>query len=340
MDEMTGRMENHHVAGQSEGVSPGSALSHLTRSDKSPTALPVRELRRVSTSTPSLDAQHARKTPSIADNPSSSVATSLPASSSTASSSTGGKDATSFARRSPSLCSEFSSDSDGMAYTARSQSASSEPFSDRSDATMMRDRDSPPGSSTDSTDFSSRSSDMGSPYSVDYYFEEEPGFNLRNRGSMLSFPQMKHRPNQMPTAIFDQYFPPSYMENGGSGKPSHRSLGHRLKDSHSFHHQLRGHRGLRPQDCACQVCGSLTPLLEKIHSEALLPGASLSHRARRSWFANARWASVVEGWDAKAPGRQDDAEVLSVGPNSFKKMADEGVLLERPIVVHDRRRCI
>lgn len=336
MDEMTGRMENYHVAGQSEGVSPGSALSHLTRSDKSPTALPVRELRRVSTSTPSLDAQHARKTPSIADNPSSSVATSLPASSSTASSSTGGKDATSFARRSPSLCSEFSSDSDGMAYTARSQSASSEPFSDRSDATMMRDRDSPPGSSTDSTDFSSRSSDMGSPYSVDYYFEEEPGFNLRNRGSMLSFPQMKHRPNQMPTAIFDQYFPPSYMENGGSGKPSHRSLGHRLKDSHSFHHQLRGHRGLRPQDCACQVCGSLTPLLEKIHSEALLPGASLSHRARRSWFANARWASVVEGWDAKAPGRQDDAEVLSVGPNSFKKMADEGVLLERPIVVHER----
>ena len=327
MDEMIGRMKNHHVAGQNEGVSPG---------DRSPTALPVRELRRVSTSTPSLNAQHVRKTPSIAGDSSSSAARSLPASFSTASSSTGGKDATSFARRPPSFCSEFSSDSDGMAYTARSQSASSEPFSDRSDATVMRDRNSPPWSSTDSTDFSSRSSDMGSPCSVDYYFEEGPDFNPRNRGPMLGLPQMKRRPNQTPPTIFDQYFPPAYMENGGSGKPSHRSLGHRLEDPHSFHHQLSGHRGLRPQDCACQVCDDLTPLLERIHSEALLPGASLSHRARRSWFANARWTSVVEGRDVKAPGRQHDAEVLSVGPNSFKKMADEGVLLERPIVIHER----
>lgn len=335
MDEMFGRMGNDYVAGQSEGVPPGDASSHLTGLDRSPIALPVRELHGVSISTSPLNAQHARKTPSIAGDSSSSAATSLPASSSTASSYTGGKDATSFAPRPPSLRSEFSSDSDGTAYTTRSQSASSEPFSDRSDATMMRDRNSPPGSSTNSTDFSSSSSDMGSP-PVDYYFEDEPDFDPRSRGSVLGSPQMKRRPNQTPTAIFDQYFPPAYMENAGSGKPPHRSLEHRLEDLHSFHHQLRGHRGLRPQECACQVCDNLTPLLERIHLEALLPGASLSHRARRSWFANARWALVVEGWDAKAPGRQHDAEVLSVGPDSFKKMADEGVLLERPIIIHER----
>lgn len=93
------------------------------------------------------------------------------------------------------------------------------------------------------------------------------------------------------------------------------------------------HFGPRPGDCACDVCDDIVPLLERIRSEASSNGASRICRARARWFGSAKWASAVEVFDLGQAGKQPDHEVIYADHSSFREMMEEGLALDRPIVI-------
>ena len=100
------------------------------------------------------------------------------------------------------------------------------------------------------------------------------------------------------------------------------------------------HFGPRPESCACDTCDDVLPLLERVRAEASSSNASRSCRVRDRWFGNAKWALAVGASGLGEPGRQSDHEVVYFDSASFRDMADEHLLLEKPIVVreiqHDR----
>jgi hypothetical protein len=89
------------------------------------------------------------------------------------------------------------------------------------------------------------------------------------------------------------------------------------------------HFGPRPQDCECDICDSIGPLLERIRIEASSNEASLSCRARGRWFGSARWASTAEVFDAGEDGQQSDCEVMYVDSSSFL----EDLPLDKPVII-------
>ncbi|KAL1582131.1 hypothetical protein WHR41_09275 [Cladosporium halotolerans] len=96
------------------------------------------------------------------------------------------------------------------------------------------------------------------------------------------------------------------------------------------------HCALRPSECECADCVELKSFLQRVRLEASLPGASSSCRARDRWFNTSRWASVVDRNDWNS-SEAEDCEVLHLTHASFKIMVDNGMPLDKPIVVGEHQ---
>lgn len=157
--------------------------------------------------------------------------------------------------------------------------------------------------------------------------------------------------SQMPPSVFAPYIPHASIEGKGSqegwgkGYASLVSgLRGRLNDDDECSDDSDGtlqdprdppstHFGPRPQDCGCDDCEDIGPLLERIRTEASANEASRSCRARDRWFGSAKWASAAEVFDMGEGGQQTDHEVIYVDQTSFREMAEGRVPLDRPIVI-------
>lgn len=163
---------------------------------------------------------------------------------------------------------------------------------------------------------------------------------------------------QMPSSILTPFLPHMSVEeeneeevwNGGYKMPYGGPRWHSDEDLVSSH-RSRGtsedppklpyrHFGPRPESCACDTCDDIMPLLERVRAEASSGNASRSCRVRDRWFGNAKWALAVGASGLGEPGRRSDHEVVYLDSASFRDMADEHLVLEKPIVVrelqHDR----
>ncbi|GAB7336528.1 hypothetical protein MBLNU13_g09805t2 [Cladosporium sp. NU13] len=96
---------------------------------------------------------------------------------------------------------------------------------------------------------------------------------------------------------------------------------------------LPTHSGPRPGHCACDVCDGIVPVLERVRSEASSNRASRNCRARARWFGSAQWASAVEASDLGQDGQQSDHEVIYADQLTFRKMAEKGLPLDKPVVI-------
>lgn len=162
---------------------------------------------------------------------------------------------------------------------------------------------------------------------------------------------------QMPPSILAPFLPHMSVEeseeevwNGGYKMPYGGPRWHSDEDLGSSHRSCGTsqdppelpyrHFGPRPESCACDTCDDILPLLERVRVEASSNNASRSCRVRDRWFGNAKWASAVGASGLGEPGRRSDHEVMYLDSASFRDMAGERSLLEKPIVVrelqHDR----
>ena len=98
------------------------------------------------------------------------------------------------------------------------------------------------------------------------------------------------------------------------------------------------HFGPRPADCTCDTCKDIEPVLERIRSEASSNDASRFCRARGRWFGAAKWASATRVFDVDDAARQPACEVMYVDHASFQEMANEDLVLDKPIVVRKHQR--
>lgn len=158
---------------------------------------------------------------------------------------------------------------------------------------------------------------------------------------------------QMPPSVFAPYIPHTSIEEKEGGEvwdgryrlPYGGLRGHPDENSECSSHsdgmsegspdQQHKHFGSRPEECTCDTCEDIAPLLERVRIEASSTGASQSCHARERWFGNAKWALAVEASDVSEPGRQSDHEVVFFDRASFREMAYERLLLEKPIVIKD-----
>lgn len=99
-------------------------------------------------------------------------------------------------------------------------------------------------------------------------------------------------------------------------------------------HRWNRHRGLRLTDCGCDICEDLKPLLNKTTSQVSATGASQLCQARSLWLNEARWASATD-LDSCVLPTAADSEVLLASHASFHRMADQGLLFDKPIIARD-----
>jgi hypothetical protein len=159
--------------------------------------------------------------------------------------------------------------------------------------------------------------------------------------------------SQMPPSVFAPYIPHASIERKGAQEEwgaGYGSLfsglrGHLDDDdvkrsdysdvtSRDSPDPPRTHFGPRPEDCTCDICDNIGPLLERVRVEASSNGASSSCRARGRWFGSAEWASAGEVSDMGESGQQSDHEVTYVDHASFREMTNKELPLDKPVVIN------